>query len=547
MILEQFEQQAARALRAWAAVLDWDAAARVVLAQPPGHVQADISLPWPMAAAKALKRKPLDVAAEVRALVATVPGVESVEPSPPGFLNVRFSAEALTRNLAEVAAHPERHGAGDAPTKRSIMLEFVSANPTGPVHLASGRAATLGDSLARILRRRGHKVSTENYVNDVGRQVDLLGLSVKARYDELHGRPASMPEDGYQGGYIRDVAAAVPAEASSWGPAEFGRFGVEKMLASHQEDMRSFGLEFDRWFRESELHGRKALDKALEKLRGLGKVYDKDGAVWLGTSGEGSDDDKDRVLVRSDGRPTYFLADIAYHQDKLERGFDYLVDIWGADHHGYVPRMKEGVAALGVPKDTFHAIIHQLVHLFRGKEAVKMSKRAGEFITLRDLVAEVGLDACRFFFAMRTPNSHLNFDIELAKKKTQENPVYYVQYVHARIASIFREAAKLGLSAPAEWTPDLERLRDPSERAIMMKLAWFPETLALCEKELSPHPLPIYLMELAGLFHPFYERCRVVDKAEPALTAARLELCAGVRAVIADSLGLLGVSAPEAM
>ncbi|MFA5137812.1 MAG: arginine--tRNA ligase [Elusimicrobiota bacterium] len=543
MILERLRNEADERLAGWARSQGWTDPAPAVLLPPPPHIQADVSLPWPMSAAKALRRKPLDVARETAQALAGLEILEKAEPIPPGFVNLRLKLSALTANLLDILGSPGSYGACTSKHAQNINLEFVSANPTGPVHLASGRAATLGDSLARILRRRGHRVATEYYVNDVGRQVQLLGLSVRARYEELHGRPSQFPDDGYHGDYIKDIAASAPAEASGWDAPRFSAFAVEKMLESQKRDMAGFGTSFDRWFMESELHDRKALDAALAKLAALGKVHDKDGATWLG-SAESAEDDKDRVLVRSDGRPTYFLGDIAYHQDKLSRGFDRMIDIWGADHHGYVPRMKDAMAAIGAPKGSFHVIVHQLVHLFRGKEAVRMSKRAGEFIPLRDLVAEVGVDACRFFFAMRSPNAHLNFDIELAKKQSQENPVYYVQYVHARTASIFREAEKSGIATGPEH---LGALTHPAERALLVKLARFPDALRACEEELSTHPLTTYLMELAGLYHPFYEQCRVIDREAPPLSSARLSLCSGVRAVIADGLGLLGVSAPERM
>jgi len=547
VILEQLKRDCDAALSSWAAAQGAAACPVAAWTAAPEHVLADISLPWPMAAAKALKRRPLDVAAEVAALLAKIPGVAKAEAAPPGFANLTLDPNALDQNLREVRS-AQNHGF-DPAAKRNILIEFVSANPTGPVHLASSRAATLGDSLARILRRRGHAIKTEYYVNDVGRQVRLLGLSVKARWEESRGEPSPIPEGGYQGEYIKDLAAAAGAEASRWSPEEFSNFAVERMIADHRRDMEAFGVRFDRWFRESELHAAKGLDAALAKLKSLGKVYEKDGATWLGSSGEGSEDDKDRVLVRQDGQPTYFLADIAYHLDKLSRGHAELIDILGADHHGYVPRMKAAIAALGYPAGTLHAIVHQLVHLFRGSVQVKMSKRAGDFITLRELIEEAGLDACRFFFALRTANAHMNFDLELAKKQSQENPVYYVQYVHARICSIQREAAsrlglaesKLGAVSPSA------ALAEPSERALLLKIAWFPETLRVCERELSPHPLANYLMELAGLFHAFYEKCLVLDPKDPARSLARLALCDGVRAVIADGLGLLGVQSPEKM
>lgn len=541
MILERLREAIEGELHPWAAAEGWKDPSPVVFNAPPGHVRADVSVPWPLAAAKRFRRKPLDIADEAAGKIARLPWIQEASSSPPGFVNIRLKLSALTENLSALLASPGRYGGASPPEPRRMNLEFVSANPTGPVHLASGRAASLGDSLARILRRRGHTVATENYVNNMGRQVELLGLSIKARFDGTE-----VPDDGYRGDYVRALAKSAPADAAGWDPERFSRFGVDRMLAEHRADMEAFGVVFDRWFLESELHEAKALDKTLDKLKSLGRIYEKDGAVWLGSAGDGSDDDKDRVLVRSDGRPTYFLADIAYHGDKLARGFTELVDIWGADHHGYVPRMKEALAALGLPKDRFHLIIHQLVHLFRGKESVKMSKRAGEFVTLWELVEEVGLDACRFFFASRTPNSHLNFDIELAKKKSNENPVYYVQYVHARCSSIFREAEKQGGFDRAS-EDELALLDHPAARAILLKLARFPETLRMCERDLSPHHVTTYLMELAGLYHPFYEQCRVVDKDKPDVTSARLALCSGVRTVIKEGLGLLGASAPEQM
>jgi len=349
---------------------------------------------------------------------------------------------------------------------------------------------------------------------------------------------------------VADLAESFPAEADSWTPRRWQQEGITALLKTHREDMDGFGVSFDRWFRESELHAQGGLKTTLQKLKDRGMVYEKEGAVWLGTAAAAdSEDDKDRVLIKADGTPTYFLADIAYHEDKFARGFEQSIDIWGADHHGYVPRMKAAIAALGHPPEAFHVIIHQLIHLFRGAEAVKMSKRTGDFVRLREVVEEVGKDACRFFFALRTPDSHLNFDLELAKKQSSENPVYYCQYVHARICSIFREAEKQGLFGPELPLPgpNGKLLTSAEERALLLKIAWFPETLKECEKLLSPHPLANFVLELAGLYHPFYEKCRVVDTQDPEVSRARLLLCAGVRDVIAQGLGLLGVTAPEQM
>lgn len=534
--------------RDWARGLGLEAPDPLPLARPPQHVRAELSLPWPLQAAKALKRPPLELAGELARKLEGLEGVESAQASPPGFVNLSLSWKALSANLDSLRAAPAAYGADPGAPKRSILIEFVSANPTGPLHLASGRAAALGDSLARILRRIGHKVGAEYYVNDAGRQVGLLGLSVKARHEKLHGRDAAVPEDGYQGEYVRELAAQAPADARGWDAERFSRFAVERLLATHKADMEAYGVAFDGWRLESELHARGAVQAALEDLKARGMAYEKEGALWLGTSaGDGAEDDKDRVLLRSDGRPTYFLADIAYHRDKYERGWEQLIDIWGADHHGYAPRMKAAVAALGKPPESFQVIIHQLVHLYRGKELVKMSKRAGEFVTLRELVEEAGRDACRFFFAQRTPNAHMNFDLELARKQSQENPVYYAQYVHARACSIFREAAKSGLVATAPGNGAGPSFGEPQERALLAQLLWMPETLRECERALSPHPLAGWLLELAGLFHPFYESCRVLDPSDRARSSARLALCQGVRDAMREGLGLLGVGAPESM
>ena len=511
----------------------------------PAHINADISLPWALSLAKTAKRPPLDIAKELASVFSEIHEFSEVGFSPPGFVNLRIQDSALCANVKAVTLDPDSYGRDADGPKTKILIEFVSANPTGPLHLASGRGATLGDALVRVLSRLGREARAEYYVNDAGGRVELLGESIKARYEDK-----APPEKGYQGLYLKELASQAPAEARDWDARAWGQYAMEALLAQHKKDMDGFGVHFDRWYRESELFASRAVEKALLFLRERGMVYDKDNAVWLGTAAaEGSEDDKDRVLVKSDGKPTYFLPDIAYHKDKFDRGFTKLIDIWGADHHGYVPRMKAAIAALGHPADSFHAIVHQLIHLFRDQQAVKMSKRAGEFVRLSEVVEEVGRDACRFFFALRTPDSHLNFDLELAKKKSSDNPVYYCQYVHARVCAIFREAVKQGVIEEGEALPgpNARLLTQPEERALLVKIAWFPEILKTVERELSPHPLANFILELAGLFHPFYEKCRVADAANPELSKARLLLCAGVRDVIAQGLGLLGVSAPQKM
>ncbi len=504
---------------------------------PPPHLSADISLPWPISAAKVLRKPPLKIAEELKA---ALPAEFSAEVAAPGFVNLRLADARLIGELKDILENP---GCFHRPeyAAEHINLEFVSANPTGPLHLASGRGATLGDSLARVFRALGAKVSGEFYVNDKGRQVEMLGLSLKARFEG--GEP---PADGYHGDYLKALAAGVPAEAASWDAAKFSEYAITEMLGLHRADMAAFRVEFDRWFLESELHAAGAPAKALAELRSRGMAYDKDGAVWFGAASELQSDDKDRVLVKSDGRNTYFLNDIAYHLDKLSRGFTRLIDVWGADHHGYVPRMEAAVGALAGAGDKFKVVIHQQVALKRGAELVKMSKRAGEFIPLKELVDEVGADACRFFFASRGPNTHLTFDVDLAKKRSNENPVFYVQYVHARIGSIFANAAEKGVDPAAGFDPAAAKF-NAEERALAMKLLWLDRTLSDCARDYSPHHLTTYLVELAALFHSFYDKHKVLDPRNPQVAAFRLFLLKAVRKVIADTLGLLGVSAPERM
>lgn len=520
------------------------------VAAAPAHVKADLSLPWPLAVAKAAKKNPLELAKSLAEALAALPEVESAQAAPPGFVNVSLKTSVLAANLKAITLSPKSYGQEEGGAKTKTIIEFVSANPTGPLHMASGRGATLGDALVRVMRRLGREAAAEYYVNDGGDRVILLGESILARYKQSKGEAAQVPEKGYQGEYLVDLAAAAPAEKSGWDAAKWGRYAMDALLASHKDDMRVFDVTFDRWYLESELFASGAVPKTLDYLKSRGMVFEKDGAVWLGTANaEGSTDDKDRVLVKNTGKPTYFLPDIAYHKDKYDRGFARVIDIFGADHHGYVPRMRAAIAALGQAPESYHAIVHQLIHLYRGQEAVKMSKRAGTFISLREIVDEVGKDACRFFFALRTPDSHLNFDLELAKKQSSENPVFYVQYVHARIRSIFRKAEETGLiQAGADLPmPNARHYATPQERALLLKLAWFPEVLLDVERVLSPHPLANYLMELAGLFHPFYEACPVVAAEDPELAKSRLLLIAGVRDVIREGLSLLGVSAPDSM
>ncbi len=529
------------------------------LTAAPDHVAADFSLSWPLQAAKLLKKSPTQVAADLAPELANLPGVAKAEAVPPGFVNITLSADGYAGAVAQILKDHTACLKNPANADKKILLEFVSANPTGPLHVASGRGAALGDSLVRIMRALGCTVNSEFYINDAGNQVRMLGESVRAR---RKGEP--VPENGYHGDYVADLAAAI-ADDKGWSVEDYARFAIERLLKSQKEDMALFRTHFDRWFHETELHKENAGQKALELLVKNGKTHENDGAVWFGEPNDSDrEEDKARVLVRKDGTPTYFLNDIAYHKNKFDRGFDTLIDIWGADHHGYIPRMKHAMSAIGRDPESFKVILHQLVHLNKNGEAVKMSKRAGEFITLRELTEEVGADACRFFFASRTPNSHLNFDIELAKKRTQENPVFYVQYVHARISSILRSLEeKLPSGAPAgavtitnaasfkpgiDFTAAFEGYTfAPQETRLIKKLLLYPGLLNTCVNDLTPHHVTTYLTELAGLFHPFYDACRVIAPEDLKTTAARLCLCRAVAEVISSGLDMIGVTAPETM
>ncbi|XRK16318.1 arginyl-tRNA synthetase [Elusimicrobium posterum] len=445
----------------------------IELTPAPEHTGADISLNWAMVCAKIMRKSPLEIAKAAAKVIPEVNGVHSADYVAPGFINIKLE-DAFIIETSLDRRYKDRH-AGE--NRGRILIEFVSANPTGPLHVASGRGASLGDSLVKIFNAVGYPCDAEYYVNDSGNQAELLGKSLKAR---VEGKEP--PENGYMGTYLIDMAEEIKDKSKGWTEKEYSDYAIEYLIKSQKEDMKVFNVEFTRWFRESELYKEDAPDRALQFLKNKDLAYEKDGATWLGTKADDADD-KDRVLVRTDGRPTYFLADIAYHKNKYDRGYTKLIDILGADHHGYVPRMRYAIKALGHSESSFVPIIHQLVHLIEGGEKVKMSKRSGKFITLRGLVDEVGADACRFMFASRTPDAHMNFDLDMAKKRSNENPVFYVQYVHARIFSIAKSAEEKHLPM-ANYIE--ENALAPQERAILMKLMWFRTVLTNCVKDLSP-------------------------------------------------------------
>ncbi len=479
--------------------------------------------------------------------------ISSAEVAGPGFINITLSRDRVLKELARVAGEGKDYGRWDFGAAQRINVEFVSANPVGPLHVGHGRWAALGDALCNLLAMVGYAVDREFYLNDYGTQMEVFAASVEARYLELAGFEAKFPVEGYHGAYVTDIARTlleedggnsadkIPAERR----AELGDRAYRIALAHIRGSMQSFGVYFDTWFSERELQESGAVQDEMRKLLGDGLAYEKDGAVWMATSLFG--DDKDRVLVRSSGAPTYFAADIAYHLNKMSRGYDRLINIWGADHHGYVRRMQAAMEARGYP-DRLEVILGQLVNLKRGGEPVRMSKRTGEMVTFDELVAEVGRDAARYLFLTRSQDTALDFDIQLAVEESMDNPVYYVQYAHARICSILRYGLGRGLNMP-EDIPNLETLRllsSEEELDLALKIFEFEELVRDAALDRAPHRLTRYLEELAATFHFFYNRHRVIsDDAE--LTTARLFLARCVRQVILNGLGILGVSAPESM
>jgi arginyl-tRNA synthetase len=513
---------------------------RIELAVPRDPAHGDWTTNVALGLAKELGRPPRQIAESLARAFPHDPSLfDPMEVAGPGFLNVRYSAAFLAGLPARVLAEGERFGRSSVGRGARVNVEYVSANPTGPLNVVNARAAAVGATLARLLDATGHEAVGEFYVNDTGRQVDLLGASVRARMLEATGSPVEFPEDGYQGQYVRDLAASMPAELSGE-PDRLRDRAVQQMIDRQKRDLEDYGAVFARWFRESELHG-SAVAETLETLKQRGVVYESEGAQWLRTSAFG--DDKDRVIVRGNGIPTYLLPDIAYHRDKHARGFATAIDLWGPDHHGHILPLRAALQALGLPADFLEVLIVQQVNLLSGGQQVKMSKRAGEFITLRDLMDDVGPDCAKFFFLMRSTSAHLDFDLDLAKRQNDENPAYYVQYAHARIASVLRFAAERGLTPARTALPILDQ---PEEIALIRKLAVFPELVRGAALSREPHRVPSFLMELAAEFHRFYHACRVVsDDAER--SGARLALAAAARVVLANGLALMGVGAPERM
>ncbi len=504
--------------------------AEVVIPKDGAH--GDYSSSVALSMAKQEGKKPREVAEGILKKIEKLPGsdiLKKAEIAGPGHLNFFVKDEMLAASLTEICKKQQLYGYSKEEKDKSVLLEFVSANPTGPLHIGHGRWAAIGDSMARILKAAGYRVQTEFYVNNVGRQVELLIQSVLSH---MNGTP--LPRDGYAGAYVKEIADA----CRDMEPERLKAGVLEKILKEQKETLSLIDVNFDNWFSEQTLHESGRIKETLETLKKKGLAYEKEGALWFRSTDFG--DDKDRVLVRESGDPTYFAADLAYHEDKFKRGFELLINVWGTDHHGYVKRLLSSLEALGHPKGSLRIIIGQLVSLYRGSEPVRMSKRTGDMITLREVIEETGSDATRFSLLMTGADSHMDFDIELAKKKSMDNPVYYVQYAHARICSVFEEA---------KTEPDfsnLSLLSHASERELIKKLADLPDAIERAAASLEPHHIARYARELAALFHSYYHKCRVITE-DAALTKARLALLFCARIVLANVLKLLGSSAPERM
>jgi len=470
----------------------------------------------------------------------------------PGFINFRFAPSYWWGCLRECDRAGDAYGRSTVGQGTRVQIEFVSANPTGPLHVGHARGAVTGDALARLLAATGHEVEREYYVNDAGNQMEMLGASTFARYAELCGREVVFPEDGYHGDYIRDLAVTIRTqEGDRWVEADPATARAHMrdqagavLLDAIREDVAMLNIGFDAYVSERKLRADGVVDATLAALTERGVVYEADGARWFRSTEFG--DDKDRPLVKSGGEFTYFAADIAYHRDKLARGFHRMIDVWGADHHGHVPRMRAALTALGLDASRLEVVLVQVVSLTRAGVPVRMGKRSGSFVTLREVVEEVGADATRFFLLMRKSDAQLEFDLDLARQRTAENPVFYVQYGHARVASIFRQAMALGLDRAGISRADTSRLDDSDELALIRSLAQFPETVEHAALEREPHRVVFYLMELAGDFHRYYNRNRILGE-DRELAQARLLLAANVQRVIRVGLQMLGISAPDTM
>ncbi len=525
-----------------------------VVERPQRPDYGDYASSLPLRLARSAGMSPLElagiIARRIEAGDDNAGAIASVEVAPPGFINIRLSPSWLALQVDVILMEGDAFGNVALGRGEKVQVEFVSANPVGPIHVGNGRGLALGDTLARVLELAGFEVQREYLVNDAGTQTETFAATLYARYQQLFGRNVDIPDGGYPGEYVIDLARRIKDDhgdsllrpSGEPYPPEINDLGVSLIIDGIKDDLAAIGVHYDNWFSERSLYKTDTYNRAMALLRERDCVAEREGAVWLVSSALG--DDKDNVLVRSTGAPTYFASDIAYHYDKfLIRGFHRVINVWGADHQGHVPRMKAAVSALGVDPDRLTIIIYQLVTLKRGDEIVKLSKRAGEIITLREVVEEVGADAARFNFLARSADSHMDFDLELAKRQSAENPVYYVQYAHARIAGILVQASeRIGDYSSG----DVSLLTHEAEQALIREMLRLPELVEAMALSLEPHQLPYYAMELANAFHDFYEKCRVLSDDE-AQSKARLKLVSAAKLVLARALNLMGMSAPERM
>jgi arginyl-tRNA synthetase len=524
----------------------------VVLETPKDKAHGDYSTNIAMQLARIAKKSSRQIADEIKNQIdCSNASVQKIEIAGPGFINFFMDHQYLKKLIPEILEAGDRYGESNAGAGQKIQVEFVSANPTGDLHLGHARGAAVGDSLCNVMEKAGYEVTREYYINDAGNQIHNLALSVEARYFQALGKEKDLPEDGYYGEDIVQIGKRLAEEfGDRYLHAEeqeryqfFREYGLKYEMEKLKKDLENFRVSFDVWFSETSLYKSGKIDEALEVLRKNGYTYEKDGALWFRSTAFG--DDKDRVLIKSDGSYTYLTPDIAYHRNKFERGFDKVINIWGADHHGYIPRMKAAIEALGFDPENLEVEIIQLVHLYKNGEKMKMSKRTGKAVTMRELIEEVGLDAVRYFFAMRSGDTHMDFDLDLAVSQSNENPVYYAQYAHARICSILRQAEEQHIVL--DDRVDLSLLGTEKEIDVLKKLGDFPQVIADAAEKRTPHRVANYIQELAAAFHSFYNANKVLDQDHLSLSKARLALVKAVQITLKNALSLIGVSAPEKM
>jgi len=524
---------------------------QVTVEHPQNAEHGDYASSLPLKLARVISIKPLAIAENIASSIVPGPEIDTIRVAPPGFINFTLKADWLTAQVDSILQAGDAYGDIDLGEGRRVQIEFVSVNPTGPLHVGHGRGAILGSALAGVLTAAGYSVEKEYYINDAGAQTRAFARSLYARYQQELGVSAEMPADGYVGSYVVDLAKEIIAKEGDRflvlpepeAVSGLGQLGLDRMIEQIRADLEALGVTFDVWFSEQSLYDGGQYEKVMSILGERGYLAEKEGATWFTSTALG--EDKDNVIVRGDGSPTYFATDIAYHYNKfVERRFDRAIDIWGADHQGHVSRMKAMLGAFGVAPERLGVIIAQLVTLRRGDELVRISKRSGDIITLREVVDEVGADACRFFFLSRSADSQMDFDLELAKKQSADNPVYYVQYAHARIASILRLAQERGIDF---HDGDISLLITEPELSLIRKMLLLPEIIEVVASTLGPHHLAYYAQELATVFHGFYTQCRVVSRHDEVLSKARLKLVAAAKLVLARTLHLMGMMAPETM